>query len=53
MIFKKGNAIVNKKEQKSQQDAKVCYICGKRFIKTHAKEKNHSKVRDCFHYTDK
>ena len=28
-----------KKEQKSQQDAKVCYICGKRFIKNMLKKK--------------
>ena len=29
---------------KSYQDAKVCYICGKRFIKKFANDKNYRKV---------
>ena len=44
---------LTKEELKSHQDAKVCYICGKRFIKKFANDKNHGKVRDHGHYTVK
>ena len=34
---------LTKEELKPHQDAKVCYICGKRFIKRFAKTKKLSK----------
>ena len=34
---------LTKKELKSHQDAKVCYICGKRILKTFPKNKNNQK----------
>ena len=43
---KKKNVTVNKKiTKKLHQDAKVYYICGKRFIKKLAKGNNYQKVR--------
>ena len=42
-----------KEELKSHQDAKVCYICGKRILKKFANNKNYQKVRDHYHYTGK
>ena len=47
---------LTKKELKSirsHQDAKVCFICGKRFLKKFADDKNYRKVRDHCHYTGK
>ena len=44
---------LTKEELKSYQDAKVCYICGKRILKTFTKAKNYRKVRDHCHYTGK
>ena len=41
------------KELKSQQDAKVCSICGKALMKKLAKNKNHRKVRKHCHCTGK
>ena len=40
---------LTKEELKSDQDAKVCYICGKTFIKKFANDKNYRKVRDHSH----
>ena len=37
---------LTKEELKSHQDAKVCYICGKRFLKQFANDKRYWKVRD-------
>ena len=42
-----------KEELKSHQDAIVCYICRKRFLKTFADDKNYGKVIDHCHYTVK
>ena len=42
-----------KEELKSYQEAKVCYICGKRILEKFAKDKNYQKVRDHCHYTGK
>ena len=42
-----------KEELKSYQDAKVFWICGKRFIKKFANNKNYRKVRYHCHYTGK
>ena len=44
---------LTKEELNSHQDAKVCYICGKRILQQLAKNKNYSKARDHFHYTGK
>ena len=52
--FKKKKMLpLTKEELKSHQDAKVCYICGKRILKKFAKDKNYRKVRDHCHYTSK
>ena len=49
---KKKNVTVNKKiTKKLHQDAKVYYICGKRFIKKLAKGNNYQKVRVYYCYT--
>ena len=40
-------------ELKSHQDAKACYICGKRILKKISKSMNYQKVRDHCHYTGK
>ena len=41
-----------KEELKSNQDAKVCYICGKRILTKFAKYKNYRKVRDHCHHEE-
>ena len=42
-----------KEEVKSNQDAKLCYICGKRFLKKLPRSINYRKVKDHCHYTGK
>ena len=42
-----------KVELKSHQDSKVCYICGKIFLKKFPNNKNYRKVREYCHFTDK
>ena len=44
---------LTKEDIKSHQDAKICYICGKKFLKKFANNKNYSKVRDYCHYAGK
>ena len=44
---------LTKEELKSHQDAKVCYICGQRFLKRFPSDKKYWKVRDHYHYTGK
>ena len=44
---------ITKEELKSHQDAKVYQICGQRFLKKFANDKNYQKVRDHCHYTGK
>ena len=39
-----------KEELKSHQDAKVHYICGKRFLKRFANDNIYWKVRNHYHY---
>ena len=39
-----------KEELKSHQDAKACYICGKRILKKFANHKNYGKVGDHCHF---
>ena len=38
-------------ELKSQQDARVCYICGKKIWKKFSENLNYRKIRDHCHYT--
>ena len=42
-----------KRELKSKQDAKVCYICGKRILKQLSESLDYWKCRDHCHYTGK
>ena len=44
---------LTKEELKLHQDAKVCYIWGKRISKEFSKSINHWKVRDHCHYAGK
>ena len=46
---KKKKLPLTKEEVKSHQDAKVCYICGKRILKKLSKSINYRKVRDHCH----
>ena len=41
------------KQLKSHKDAKVCYICGKYFLKKLFRDTNYRKVRDHWHSTAK
>ena len=51
MILKrKKMLLLTKEELKSHQDAKACYICGKRFLKKFSKSINYWKVRDNCHW---
>ena len=50
---KKKILLLTKEKEKSHQDAKLCYICRKRFLKTFANDKNCRKVRDHCHYIGK
>ena len=50
---KKSKLPLAKEELKLHQDAKVCYICGKRILKKFAKDKNYRKVIDHCHFTGK
>ena len=50
---KKKMLPLTKEELKSHQDAKECYICGKRILKKFAKDKGYRKVRDHCHYASK
>ena len=38
---------------KLHQRTLACYICGKRFLKNFANDKNYRKVRDHFHFIGK
>ena len=44
---------LTKEELKSYQDTKVCYICGKRFLKKFAKDNIYQKVTYHCHFTSK
>ena len=50
---KKKLLLLTKEELKPHQDAKVRYICGKRFLKMFANDKKYWKVRDHSYYTGK
>ena len=44
---------LTKEELRSNQDAKLCCICGKKILKKFSKDINYEKVRDHCHYTGK
>ena len=44
---------LTKEVSKSHQDAKVCYICGKRVLQKFSHNKNYRKVIHHYHYTGK
>ena len=50
---KKKMLLLTKEELKLYQNAKVCYICGKKFLKKFTNGKNYRKVRDHCHFTGK
>ena len=50
---KKKMPRLTKKELKLHHDETACYICGKRFLKTFANNKNYEKVRDHCYFTSK
>ena len=50
---KKKMLSLTKEELKSYQDRKMCYICGKRFLKKFPNDKNYRKVRSHCHITGK
>ena len=50
---KKKMLPLTKEELKSHQEARICYICGRRILKKLSKSMNYRKVRDHCHYTGK
>ena len=42
--------LITKKQQKSYQNAKICYICQEKFENKYLKDKKYCKVRDHCHY---
>ena len=44
---------LTKEDLRFDQDAKVCYICGKVMLEKLAKNKNNRKIREHCHYRDK
>ena len=52
-VWKEKMLLLTKEKLKSYQDAKLCYICGKRILQHLAKSKNYWKVKDHCHYTGK
>ena len=52
--FKKNKiTLLTNEQQKSDENAKNCYICKEKFEDNHVKDKKYCKVRDHCHYTDK
>ena len=50
---KKKRPPLRKEEIRSHQDAKVCHVYEKRFLKKFANDKNYPEVRDHCHYAGK
>ena len=42
--------LLKKEQQKSYENAKICYICQENFENKYLKDKKYSKVRDHCHY---
>ena len=54
IVLEKKKLLPLKKEQlKSNQDANVCCICGKKFLKKLSRSKNYQNVRDYYYYAGK
>ena len=50
--FKKEKMkLLTNKQQKSDRNANICYICEEKFQDEHAKDKNYCKVMDHCHFT--
>ena len=43
--------LLTKEQQKSYENAKICYICKEKFESKYLKDKKHCKVRDHCNYT--
>ena len=44
--------LLTNEQQKSYENAKICYTCKEKSHETHAKDKKYCKVRDHCHYTE-
>ena len=51
MLKKKQTKLLTKQQQKSYENAKICYICKEKFENKYLKDKKYCKVRDHCHYT--
>ena len=45
--------LLTNRQQRSYENAKVCYICKENFENKHAKDKKYCKVKGNCHYTGK
>ena len=52
-IKKKTMNLLTNEQQKSYQNANICYICKEQLPDKHAKDKKYDKVRDDCHYAGK
>ena len=43
--------LLTKEQQKSYENAKICYVCQEKFGDKYAKDEKYRKVRDHCHYT--
>ena len=43
--------LLTNEQQKSYENAKICYVCQEKFEDRHAKDGKYCKVRGHFHYT--
>ena len=48
---KKKMKLLRKEQQKSYENAKICYICTEKFENKYVKDKKYRKARDHCHYT--
>ena len=54
ITFKKRKMkLLTNEQQKSYQNAKICYICKEKFQDKHTKDKSYCKVKDHCHYPGK
>ena len=49
---KKKMQLLTKEQQKSYENAKICYICKEKFQNKYVKDKKYCRVRDHQHYTE-
>ena len=50
-LKKKKMALLTKEQQKSYENAKICYTCKEKFENKYLQDKKYRKVRDHYHYT--